>query len=126
MGGIGHLNDERRTKMGENFTQLCVWPGTMMGEDSTAEEFERFFLEQGYRVKFAEEVVTLPDVENGRAVEGTGGRHDVLFFIHKDDVGKFALPRLRMGIRWWEDVVKYNDNSHLYTQEILDKYPTTW
>jgi hypothetical protein len=33
---------------------------------------------------------------------------------------------LQVGIRWWEDVVSYNDNSHLYSKEILDKYSVKW
>jgi len=31
-----------------------------------------------------------------------------------------------MGIRWWEDVVKYNSNEHLYTEEFLEAHPTAW
>ena len=111
--------------MDEKFTQLCVWGATMLG-DNTPEDFEKYFLEQGFRVKFAEEVITLPDVEDGKAVEGTGGRHDILLYIHDDDIGKFAILRFQWGIRWWEDVVKYNNRSYLYTQEVLDKYPVKW
>lgn len=103
------------------FMQLCVLDGVIMG-DTTPEEFEKSFLDQGFRVKFAEEVVTLPDA----GIEGTGGRHDILFYIHTDDISKFAVARLQMGIRWWEDVVKYNNHSNWYTQEILDKYPIRW
>jgi len=108
------------------FTQLCVWQGTTLG-GSTPEDFVKFFEEQGFRIKYAEEVNTNPDLdESGNAVPETGGRTDQLFFIHTDDVTKFAMPKLQMGIRWWEDVVSYNDNSHLYPQEVLDKYPVTW
>jgi len=38
----------------------------------------------------------------------------------------FAVPRLKMGIRWWEDTVGYNDNSHLYTKEFVAAHPLTW
>jgi hypothetical protein len=31
-----------------------------------------------------------------------------------------------MGIRWWEDVVGYNDNGHLYTEEFKAAHPLTW
>ncbi len=108
----------------ENYKQLCVWPGTVLG-DSTVEDFEKFFEQQGFRVKFAEEVETLPDVEDGRVVEGTGGRHDILFYIHQEDISKFAVPRLSMGIRWWEDVLG-NGHSNWYTKTVLEKYPNTW
>lgn len=110
---MGYVNNQ--------FNQLCVWPGTMMG-DSTAKDFENFFAEQGFRVMFCEEVVTNGSAERNEE----GGRHDVLFYIHDEDIRKFALPRLSMGIRWWEDVVYYNDGAYLYSEEILKKYPVTW
>ena len=107
------------------YKQLCVWPGTVVGEDQV-KDFEDHFKNQGWRVKYMEEVKTKPDVENGKVMDDTGGRNDLLFYIHDDDIGKFAVPRLGMGIRWWEDVVNYNDNSHLYTEKILDKYKIKW
>lgn len=109
------------------FTQLCVWPGIVLG-DSGPKELEDLFLDgMGVRVKFHTEVSTLPDVDlNGKAVDGTGGRNDLFFFIHNDDINKFALPRLQMGIRWWEDVISYNDNSHLYTDEFIEANPINW
>ena len=112
-------------KNSKNYTQLCVWCGTMLG-DLSVQEFEKFFKDQGYRIKFAEEVVTLPDYEYGKPVEGTGGRHDILFYIHTEDIAKFAIPRLTAGIRWWEDVVSYNNHNNWYSEEVLQKYPTTW
>lgn len=101
------------------YKQLCVWPATMM-EDNTPEDFENFMKEQfGVRAHFVEEVVTIADNT------GEGGRHDLFFYIHNDDIGKFAIPRLSQGIRWWEDVIQ--NRSHLvYPQEIIDKYKPTW
>ena len=40
-------------------------------------------------------------------------------------MGKFAVKRLSMGIRWWEDVLG-NGNGKLYSSEILEKYSKTW
>lgn len=111
--------------MSDKFTQLCVWPGTLLG-DNTVQDFENFFKEKGFTVKFAEEVVTLPDrTPYGEVVEGTGGRHDLFFYIASSDILQFAVPRLGMGIRWWEDVIG-NGGGKIYPQEILDKYPVTW
>ena len=109
------------------FKQLCVWPATMLG-DSTPQKLIDFFQEEfNTRIQFEQEVVTNPDLDNnGDEIEDTGGRHDLLFYVHSDDVAGFAVPRLSLGIRWWEDVVSYNDNSYLYSKEILDKYPVTW
>jgi len=110
-----------------DFTQLCVWPGIVLG-DSTPQDLEKFFLDElGTRVKYHTEVKTLPDLDSsGKPVPETGGRNDLFFFVHNDDVGAFSIARLSMGIRWWEDVVKYNDNSHLYTSEFRRENPVTW
>ena len=111
----------------ENFKQLCVWPGTELG-NSKPNDLEKFFLdEMGVRVKYHTEVTTLPDIdENGIPDFNTGGRNDLFFYVHDQDIANFAVPRLKMGIRWWEDVVGYNNNSHLYTPEFLDANPLTW
>lgn len=108
------------------FTQLCVWPGTSLG-DSTPEQFEEIMLKElGWRVKFAETVLTLPDLDkDGNEVPETGGREDLFFYLHTDDIAKAAVQRLGMGIRWWEDVVG-NGNHVIYPKEIQKKYKTTW
>lgn len=116
------------TKISMNqFKQLCVWPGIVLGE-ITPQDFEQYFFDGlGVRVKYHTEVKTLPDLdEHDEPVPDTGDRNDLFFYIHDEDVVKFAVPRLAMGIRWWEDVVKYNDNKHLYTEEFLRDNPVTW
>ena len=81
---------------------------------------EQFFLEEmGVRVQYLEEVYTAPDMENGFPVEGTGGRCDCLFAVHGDDVAKFAIPRLQMGIRWLEDVYG-NGGGSLYPERVAE------
>lgn len=109
------------------YKQLCMWPGTLLG-DSTPKDLENFFLaEMGVRVKYHTEVKTLPDLDSsGNPVPESGGRNDLFFYVHDEDISKFAVPRLQMGIRWWEDVIKYNDNRHLYTNEFLNNHPATW
>ena len=113
--------------MENQFTQLCVWPATVIGQENV-EEFESFFKDEfGVRVKYLTEVETLPDLDkNGNAEPDTGGRNDAFFFVHSEDIDKFAVKRLQFGIRWWEDVIKYNNNSHMYTQDFLEANPATW
>jgi hypothetical protein len=113
--------------MENKFTQLCVWPGTVLG-NNTVHELENFFLEEmNTRIKYHTEVQTQPDLDqNGNPIPETGGRNDLFFYVHSDDIGHFAVPRLKMGIRWWEDVIKYNDNSNLYTEDFIQSNPTTW
>ena len=103
--------------LNEGFTQVAVWPGTIVGSNMVA-EFEQFFLnEMKVRVQFLEEVLTLPDQHEGEAVEGTGGRNDCFFAVHTEDVGQFAVPRLAMGIRWIEDVYG-NEQGNIYPARI--------
>ena len=104
------------------FNQLCVLQGTIM-PDGGAEELEKFFKEEmGVTVKFEIQVKTLPDTPE---CTETGDRNDIFFYIADDDIGKFAVPRLQMGIRWWEDVLG-NGASNLYTEEFLEKYKKGW
>jgi hypothetical protein len=42
---------------------------------------------------------------------GTGGRNDVVFAVHQDDIKTFAVPRLSIGVRWVEDVLD-NETRH--------------
>lgn len=107
--------------MDANFIQLCVWPGTTLG-DKTPEEFEADMGEMfEARIKFAEEVKTLPCPEKGEE----GGRIDLFFYVHNNDILKFSVPRLACGIRWWEDVLG-NGYAYQYPKEVLNKYPRTW
>jgi hypothetical protein len=111
----------------ENYTQLCVWQGVVL-DGFTTEEFVDWMKEKfDARIKFECEIQTLPDLDsNGNPIEDTGGRNDVFFYVHQDDISHFALPRLKAGIRWWEDVVGYNNNAYLYPKNILEKYQLTW
>ena len=86
-------------------------------------ELEAFFKdEMGVNVHFETEVKTLPDKPG---CTETGDRNDIFFYIADDDIGKLAVPRFSMGVRWWEDVLG-NGNGKLYPTEILEKYNKTW
>lgn len=102
------------------FSQVCVWPAVIVGADKI-DDFTQFFLEQfGTRVQYIREVETGPDLnEFGSAVEDTGGRNDVLFGVHEDDIPKFAVPRLTIGIQWLDDVYG-NGQGHLYPADVRE------
>lgn len=101
----------------EKYTQVCVWPGTLVGQDKIEEFEEHIFKELGTKVQYLEEIKTLPD----EGVEETGDRNDLFFAVHEDDVGKFALPRLQMGIRWIEDVLdKGNYTNKIYPKRVFE------
>ena len=112
------------THMKNQFNQLCVWPGTVVGDSKKVQEdFVKFFKDElGVTVKYETEVKTLPDTPE---CTETGGRNDLFFYIADDDIGKFAIPRLQMGIRWYEDVLS-NGGGDIYPTEVLEKYEKTW
>ena len=105
----------------DGFNQVCVWPGIILTPDQVTEFSELMKESFGVRVQYLEEIKTLPDVKNGRVVEDTGDRNDIFFAVHKDDTGKFALPRLQAGIRWVEDVLgSWNQSSHMYPERVSE------
>jgi len=142
MSTITREKVEELAKIG--FEQVCIWPGCLVVNDTphkvtpeslvnmTPEErineFKEYMkVEFGVRVEYLEEVKTFPDKDDyGNIVPETGNRNDLFFVVHKDDIEKFAIPRLQVGIRWYEDVVSYNGHDNIYSKEILEKYPVRW
>ena len=102
------------------YTQLVVWPGTVVGKKKI-KEFEDWLKDEGFRVKYEAEFLTLPDQNGSGLVKGTGNRNDLLFFIHSEDVPKFAVWRLSYGFRWWEDYMANNSCSIVPTA-IIERY----
>lgn len=103
------------------FTQLCVWEGTTLGK-GTHHDLARFILEElGAQIKFDSVQLTLPTPGDPES----GGRSDIFFYMHSEDVGKCAMLRLQYGIRWWEDVIS-NGGGYLYSEEFRETHPTTW
>jgi len=106
----------------ENYNQVCVWPGALLPEEEI-EQFVNYFSEIGFRVQHLETIKTASDRDSrGFPVEGTGGRSDILFAIHDEDVMKFAIPRLQMGIRWIEDVLDNEEEGYSLYPERFSGY----
>ena len=61
-----------------------------------------------------------PGIGKTAIVEGLASR------MLDDDIAEFSMWRLRFGIKWWEDIVKYNNHSDYYKEETLEKYPVKW
>lgn len=113
-------NEKGNVVLEEGFEQVCVWPAVVVKEEQLTDFVEFFRDEMGVRVQYLEQLNTKPDQnEFGSPVEGTGGRNDVLFAVHKEDTMKFAVPRLSMGIRWIEDVYG-NGHGHLYDSRVAE------
>lgn len=96
----------------DGFSQVCIWPATIVGGKKKQKEFVKFMAENfdGVRVQYLEEIKTKKDES------GPGGRNDLFFAIHKDDVTKFAIKRIADGIRWIEDV--YRNHQDLYPARV--------
>jgi hypothetical protein len=95
----------------EGFTQVVVWPATVVG--AHVAEFEGWMAENfEVRAQYLEEVTTGPDYNDPTS----GGRIDTVFAIHQDDIGKFAVPRLSAGMRWIEDVLDNEARQNMEAQ----------
>lgn len=105
------------------FNQLCVWPGVLLTPDEKIpttdayiQDFERIMEAHfGCRFRYEGQFKTLA----GQG--GEGGRNDVLFYVHDEDIGKFTIPRLAAGIRWWGDYI--NNCADITPPDVAGKYP---
>lgn len=90
---------------------LVIWHGTVVQKD---DDIEDFFMETcNSRIKRVGCVTCL------------NGRIDFAFFVHDDDVTKFAVQRFKLGNdtpRWWEDIY-FNDQQDQFPDEFLKCYP---
>jgi len=120
-GIIDEVKKDIRIKK-DDYKQLCVWPGTIIGDEIKQIEFVKFMEKEfDVRIKYESEETTNPDPGNPES----GGRLDAFFYVHDDDVGKFAVPRLKAGIRWWEDIF-FNNQEYLYSSHFIAEHPRTW
>ena len=93
-----------------NYTQVCVFPGLLVDENKIQVFTDLIKEAFDTRVQYLETILTKPDVDDP---ENTGGRSDVFFAVHQDDIGKFAVRRLQYGIRWIEDAMSNVNGYHL-------------
>ena len=94
-----------------NYTQVCVFPGLLVDENKIQEFTEQIKEEFDTRIQYLETILTKPDSDDQSG--NTGGRSDVFFAVHQDDISKFAVKRLHYGIRWIEDVLSNANGYHL-------------
>lgn len=111
------MNIERKP----GFEQVCVWQETTLG-DAMPTDFEGWMRDEfGVVVQFLEIIITTPDIKDGRCVPETGGRHDLFFAVESEGIGRFAVPRLKAGIRWIEDVLApINYRSPIYPERVRE------
>ena len=109
------------------YNQLCLIRDLEIGEDQI-ENFEIIMLNKfGVRVKYHTEIKTFPTLdEEGYPIPRTGGRNDLFFYVHKEDIDKFSVPRMHLGVHWWEDVVANTANHDSYPEGFIKVHPPTW
>jgi hypothetical protein len=99
----------------EPFHTLVVWPGTIVAKGDDIETF--FMTEYDTRIKRVGCVPVL-----------TNREYDFAFFVHDDDVMKFAIQRMKyiqdpdMFCRWWEDIY-FNHQEDEFPDEFCICYP---
>lgn len=95
------------------FKQIVIWLGTIVGTDSI-NEFESYFLKElGFKVKYLSEFKLNNENKN----------NCVLFYIHTDDIPKFAMFRLTtMDMKWFEDFVENNMDEGIIPDDIMKLY----
>lgn len=109
----------------ENYTQLVCWQGTKLSSfdppQSEIDEIVAVFKEIDVRIKYVDVLKTNP------GLGGEGGRSDIFFYVHKDDMCKLAFWRLGNDhtIKWWEDVLD-NGGACLYPKEFVEAHPRSW
>tara|TARA_R100000655_G_scaffold28734_1_gene58483 strand:+ start:33822 stop:34202 length:381 start_codon:yes stop_codon:yes gene_type:complete len=110
-------NINKDIQLRQSHTQLCVWLaiGVQNAEKPISiKEFEDFMMDElNYRVQYIYEYATRADNS------GEGGRNDVVFALHKDDVMRMIGDRF---IRFNGDIKWYDDYKANYGQQIPPEY----
>lgn len=86
---------------------LTCWPQIVM-QDDDHDDVQNFFANMGCKhpVHIVGCIRTLPDYEERHKEKPlSGGRCDLFFYFHTDDIWRVAVRRLMHGIIWWEDIV---------------------
>lgn len=93
------------------YQTIALWQSTTCEEDDGIEDF--FLIEFGTRIKRI------------GCVACDNGRIDFAFFVHSEDITKFATQRFKLGSdspRWWEDIY-FNDQQDEFPDDFVACYP---
>ena len=116
---------ERKRHEKNPFEQLCLWTNAPLVEDGSAANTMRLLEKFSFRVSLADVVVTLP----GQG--GPGGRTDVLFYIHNDDIVRFSLQRFSLlqessgrmyGIAYRQSGYNVDEHARFYSEHRVERF----
>jgi hypothetical protein len=111
------------------YNDIFVWTAVIMDNDERINEFEAL-MNNTYkiRVKFLEQIITQPGI-NHLHQKHNGGRQDMIFSVHEDDIPALKnfihiMERIdnELLIMEWNLYCTYS-GQYMYPQHILDKYP---
>ncbi len=114
-------------ELNEGFKQVCMFLGIDCDFEDIEKEFCEFMLESfDIRTQYLELSVSKPTVQRGKELENTGGRLDVVFAIHTDDIEKLAAIKMatnnQIPLKWIEDVMNPNNSYAETLSEHLNGY----
>lgn len=116
------MNLTENVKLQEGYEQVCVFHGMIIKSDKDIKDLTDFMKNEfNVRIQYLECIETGPDIKREKPVAETGGRHDVFFAVHKEDLGRFIIPKIQVEARWIEDVLaKGNYSSPIYPKRVFD------
>ena len=115
-------DNETNVARPEGFHQVCVWPATVVGGgEKELDSFTKWLKSEfGMRGFYLEDIITGANLDSeGCPVPGTGGRSDLFFAVHDEDIGKFTVKRLLYGIRWLGDALAPDRYKHIYPERVF-------
>ena len=101
----------------ENYSQLMVWEGTLIDESEYA-DFQEFIASE---IGSKNPVKIIGTVKTLRGYGGPGGRSDMFFIVHNDDINRFAIGKMKIRLRWYEDVL--DNTPDIYPKSFTTSYP---
>lgn len=106
----------------KNYKQVCVIHN--MNLPST--RYETFNKTLASVFNLTKDIRIIGVIETLPGAGGPGGRSDLFFIVHEDDIEKLCNnQRISYGIRWWEDVL-FNlspQEQEIYPKAFRQQYP---
>ena len=100
----------------ETYRRVYAWKNCIIDESIFPKVMLKHF---GIRAKFLDYAITNPTVDHlGKIVEGSGGRKDVLFVVHTNDIARFEIPRRDALIHTLDEMLSTEFRFLIYPEEI--------
>lgn len=101
---------QKHKKHKKNYPQVCIWEGINPENFSFKWFTDKMKKDFDVRIICLEVIETRPEIRSARVVEGTGGRFDLFFSVHKQDVDSFNEPKTQYTMKWVDDEISPAEN----------------